>query len=250
MAGRSVGWDRYLSGFHATSAGITEALLGRTRDDAGETPFRWLLAGADASIGPTIDVGCGSAPTALTGVGWVGIDRSREELSQAVRRGRTPVVEGDATCLPFADGSAMTVISSMSLMVIDDPAAGLSEAARVLAAGGAFAILVPARSPMTMGDRWRMGSVMAVVGSAGFPFPSRGALQRTADQVERAGLTVISDETKRFALPLGGPDDGERFVRSLYLPDIALWRVRIALRLARRWRGELGIPLRRIVARP
>jgi hypothetical protein len=66
--------------------------------------------------------------------------------------------------------------------------------------------------------------------------------------VEAAGFRVEGDEAHRFVVPIEGPDDGERFVRSLYLPGVASWRVRLARRVARRWRGELGIPLRRVVA--
>jgi hypothetical protein len=75
-------------------------------------------------------------------------------------------------------------------------------------------------------------------------------LRRTATQVARAGFEVASDEARRFAVPLDHPDDGERFVRSLYLPDVSERRRRLAGRFARRWRGGLGIPLRRLVAHP
>ena len=216
----------------------------------GRSPYTWLLERHDHAHGPTVDVGCGSAPTGAEEPGWVGLDRSRGELCRGVERGRTTVVQGDSARLPFAGGSAATVVCSMSLMVVADPAATLAEAARVLGSDGRLLVLVPAVAPMTVRDRFRMGLVMAVVGTAGFPFPHREVLRHTAGQLAAAGFVVESDETRRFAVPIGSPDDGERFVRSLYLPGVADWRVRRARRIARRWTGELGIPLRRIVAHP
>jgi SAM-dependent methyltransferase len=244
-----VDWSRYLSSFHRASAGITEDLLSPASDGAGRTPYEWLIESHPAGRGTTIDIGCGSAPTGAEDRDWVGLDRSLGELRRGVERGRTTVVQGDSARLPFADGCAGTVICSMSLMVVRDPAATLLEARRLLAPGGVLLVLTPAAAPMTIRDRARMGLVMLVIARAGFPFPHREVLRHTGRKVAAAGFVVVSDEARRFAVPLRSPEDGERFVRSLYLPDTADWRLRIARRVASRWRGNLGIPLRRVVAR-
>lgn len=240
-------WGPYLASFHRRAAGITEDLLGPAVDRDGRSPYEWLLDVRPAD-GLAIDVGCGSAPTSGHAP-WVGVDRSEAELRRAAGRGCTTLALGDAGHLPFVDGAAATVVASMSLMVVADPGAALAEARRVLRPGGSLLVMVPAAAPMTVRDRARMGSVMALVGRAGFPFPHREVLHHTAGQIVDAGFEVRSDECRRFAVPLRSAEDGERFVRSLYLPRISQPRLEASLRLARRWRGSLGIPLRRIVAR-
>ncbi len=245
-----VDWDRYLAEFHRTAAGITEELLGPATDQSGLSPYAWLVSGREDHGRLVLDVGCGSAPTGPDPERWVGLDRSLGELRRAVAHGRTPVVQGDASRLPFPDGCASTAVFSMALMVVPDPAAALAEVRRALRRDGRLLVLTPAAAPMTTRDRFRMGTVMVLVGTPGFPFPTRSVLRRTAETIAAAGFTIESDETRRFSVPLPGPDEGERFVRSLYLPRVSPWRARLARRWARRWRGDLGIPLRRIVARP
>jgi SAM-dependent methyltransferase len=240
-------WNQYLESFHRERPGITEDLLGGARDRTGATAYEWLLAAHPGGAGLTIDVGCGSAPSMIDPGRWVGLDRCLAELRAATRNGRTRGVQGAAHRLPFADDVAEVAVYSMSLMVVDEPATSLVEAARVLRPGGSLMLLLPARAPMTLLDRWRMGSVMAVVAPLGFPFPNRDALRHATELARDAGFRITSDERRRFAINV---DDGAggRFIDALYLPGVRQWRVLLAKRLARRWRGELGIPLRRVVA--
>ncbi len=56
-------------------------------------------------------------------------------------------VNGDATCLPFADGSFDRIIASEVLEHVPDDAAALAELSRVLQPGGLLAATVPARCP-------------------------------------------------------------------------------------------------------
>ncbi|MFF4348993.1 class I SAM-dependent methyltransferase [Streptomyces sp. NPDC001530] len=90
--------------------------------------------------GTCLDVCCGTgahAP-ALAGTGWtpVGVDLSGGQLLHAIRR--LPVVVGDATALPFGDGSVPAVVCVLAHTDVPDYAAVLREVARVLRPGGRF----------------------------------------------------------------------------------------------------------------
>lgn len=77
-------WDTYLDSFHAARPGITEGVLRRSRDDAGD-PYRWL-AGAVPRHGRVLDLGCGSGPLLreLAGRQYAGLDASGAELAAAM----------------------------------------------------------------------------------------------------------------------------------------------------------------------
>lgn len=64
------------------------------------------------------------------------------------------VLRGDATRLPFADGTFDVVITSEVLEHITDDTAAIAEMVRVLRPGGRFAATVPARLPETI--NWRL----------------------------------------------------------------------------------------------
>ncbi len=245
-------WSTYLQGFHGERPGITEALLGRCVDADGIDPYRWLiqpLAGPNPGPGLVVDVGCGSGPTADHMGGWVGVDPSRAELGEARSRGRGPVVAATAERLPVASGSATAVVGAMALMVVGDPAATLAEAARVLQVGGRLTVLLPAGGPLSVADRVRYGLLLGAIGRTTMPFPHQDLGPRLGELARRAGLEVRSDDQARFGYPMRDRADGDRFVDSLYLPGISPRRIALARALTRRWgHGDLGIPLRRLVA--
>jgi ubiquinone/menaquinone biosynthesis C-methylase UbiE len=92
--------------------------------------------------GPCLDLGCGSGlyfnVLAATGRTVVGLDRSADQLR--IARGRAgPIVQADAAALPFTDGAFPTVAAIYISTDVDDFAAVLSEAARVLSPGGLLA---------------------------------------------------------------------------------------------------------------
>lgn len=102
-------------------------------------------------LGRLLDLGTGSgrllellAPRAEAATG---IDLSRDMLAAARARlgaaglGRVALRQADATRLPLADGSFDTVTLSMLLHHVDDPAAVIAEAGRVLAPGGTLALI-------------------------------------------------------------------------------------------------------------
>ena len=97
---------------------------------------RELLGPGD---GLCLDLGCGGGlyfdVLAATGRTVVGLDRSADQLR--IARGRSPQIEqGDAAALPFADGTFRAVATLWISTDVDDFAAVLAEASRVLAPGG------------------------------------------------------------------------------------------------------------------
>lgn len=102
-----------------------------------------------------LDVGCGTgivarqAAAAVGGTGAVtGVDIAADMV--AVAGSQPPPVgapiewrEGDATALPFADGSFDVVLCQMSLMFIEDQGAALREVRRVLTGDGRVVVSTP-----------------------------------------------------------------------------------------------------------
>ena len=104
-------------------------------------------------LGAAVDLGCG--PGLLTiklaqtapGLRVTGVDLSPEMLAQAEEHAwdaalsdRVDFRLGDASRMPFADGSLDLAVSTLSLHHWSDPVAVLNEIARVLRPGGAFLI--------------------------------------------------------------------------------------------------------------
>lgn len=61
-------------------------------------------------------------------------------------RGVGSVIDARAESLPFADGSLDTVLCTLVLCTVEDPAAALAEVARVLAPGGRFLFIEHVRA--------------------------------------------------------------------------------------------------------
>ena len=90
-----------------------------------------------------LDVGCGEGELAryLPDGVWVGLDNSRTMLERAPAGG----VLGDATALPFPDGSFDGVAILYVLYHLPDPRLALAEAHRVMRPGGLISIAAPSR---------------------------------------------------------------------------------------------------------
>lgn len=246
-------WPTYLRDFHRERPGITEALLGRCVGVGGDGPYRWLtrpVAGLAEGSGPVIDLGCGSGPVADDLGGWIGVDVSLAELAGARERGRGPLVAARAEAMPIASGSATLVLAVMALMVVDQPVAVIAEAARMLRLGGKLVVLLPAGEPLSVADRLRYGVLFAALGRSAVPFPHADVQGNVHDLLSHVGFEVIGDDRTRFGYPMRGRPDVDRLIASLYLPGVSSRRLGAARLVAGRWgRTDLGVPLRRVVAR-
>jgi SAM-dependent methyltransferase len=111
-----------------------------------------------------LDMGCGGGrhafEAARRGARVVALDTDRAELSQVTavfaamaQAGEIPeggsglAVSGDATCLPFDDGSFDKVIAAEVLEHLPADQIAMNEIARVLRPGGMAAVTVPAWLP-------------------------------------------------------------------------------------------------------
>jgi SAM-dependent methyltransferase len=238
-------WNAYIRRFHTERPGITEAVLGRTRHE-DHTPYAWLTE----SISPdtsVIDLACGSAPTRrFLGPKWVGVDASTRELAQPARSG--PRVAGDLAHLPFRDATFDDAVCSMALMVIDPLPTALAEIRRILGPGAEVRILLPAKGPLSVIDRYRYMRLAGALGTSRL-FPTTPLDDSAAACLDDAGLTLLRDERARFGYRIASADDAHLLIDSLYLPQSSEQNVAAAHRLAARWIGhEIGIPLRRIIA--
>ena len=90
-----------------------------------------------------LDVGCGEGELArfLPDGAWVGLDNSRTMLGRAPAGG----VLGEATALPFPNGSFDGVAILYVFYHLPDPRLALAEAHRVMRPGGLIAVAAPSR---------------------------------------------------------------------------------------------------------
>jgi SAM-dependent methyltransferase len=103
--------------------------------------------------GVVADIACGTGralPLLRAAVGThgtvSGVDVTEEMLAEAVRHRRDAVgslVQADAMCLPFADGTHDAVFGSGLLPHLPDPVAGLRELARICRRGARLALFHP-----------------------------------------------------------------------------------------------------------
>jgi len=156
-----------------------------------------------APAGRVLDLGCGEGRAArdLRARGYgrlVGVDASPTLAAMAREGGGyDDVVTADAAALPFEDGHFALVAAFMSLHDMDDLAAALREAARVLAPGGRLcaAIVHPMNSASTVGAYFpeRLYDEHLERGDVSLTFHSvHRSLHDVCAGFERAGLLLES----------------------------------------------------------
>jgi len=116
-------------------------------------PLREALAGAPGRRLADIGGGTGNYARALRDEGWepVVIDREPAMLAQAAAKG-LETRAGDAQELPLADASVDAAMLVSMLHHVEDPAAALAEARRILRPGGRLALMVFTREDLA--DLW------------------------------------------------------------------------------------------------
>jgi arsenite methyltransferase len=128
---------------------------------AWQLPIDWLDV-PEGGVALDVGAGPGSITTSLAHAAGpdglaLGIDISEPMLARAVRAAAGPQVgflRADAQRLPFRDETVDVAVSIAVLQLIPDPAAALSEIARVLKPGGRLAVMVPTLRPPV--DLWRV----------------------------------------------------------------------------------------------
>ena len=237
-------WDSYLVAYHDTNPGITEDCLSDARDDAGRSPYDWLVEAVPRGATSIVDVACGSGPLArlLAGATVVGVDQSAGELSRAggLR------VRARACALPLAGGRTDAVVSSMALMLLHPLEAVLAEAARLLRPGGTFVATVPRRSAGSP----PFAAILRDLDQVGLGYPESLDGDEVPERFASAGLRLVGDDSVVFARVVRGPEDAEHVVRSFYAPGAGEDRVAAAVATLRRSAPvAIGYRIRRLVAR-
>jgi SAM-dependent methyltransferase len=160
-----------------------------------------------------LDAGCafGFGTASLARRRWaVGLERSARYLAQAHARSPSlPLVRGDVTALPFADGSFDAVLLLDVLEHLPDPARALAEARRVLRPGGALVCTVPHLGPLAWLDSLNLYASLA--GRLGWslldPTETGGPQHRHYSVAELAALLegFRIEQVQRSGLGLGEP---------------------------------------------
>src|SRR5262245_52809964 len=106
-------------------------------------PLREALAGAPGRRLADIGGGTGNYARALRDEGWVPVvvDREPGMLARAAAKG-LETIEADAQHLPLSDASVDAVMLVSMLHHVENPAAAVAEAQRILRPGGRLALMV------------------------------------------------------------------------------------------------------------
>lgn len=169
-----------------------------------EAARQLLPAGLEAHRAVEIGVGSGLFAQPL-GIG-LGVEPSPAMAARARRRG-IEVLEGTAEDLPLPDGAVDLALMVTTICFVDDPAAAMAEAARVLAPGGVLVVgFVDATSEL--GRRYdRQRARSKFYGQATF-FTAAAVL----DLMAAAGLrfvggrqTLVGDPPPHAVLPAPDP---------------------------------------------
>ncbi|MDH3296051.1 MAG: class I SAM-dependent methyltransferase [Acidimicrobiia bacterium] len=117
------------------------------------------LGGAGPDGGMVCDIGTGEGQVAryLAELGHqvVGVDPVRAQISEAQRRGGSPIyVRAGAARLPLADSSCSAALACLVYEHIDAVDAAIAETSRILIPGGVFVFLLNHPLLQTPGSGW------------------------------------------------------------------------------------------------
>jgi ubiquinone/menaquinone biosynthesis C-methylase UbiE len=182
-------WDESAPGYDR-QLDFVERMLGRgDREWLGERATGRVL---EVAIGTGRSLPFYTAANSLTGV-----DISPEMLAIARRRAEerglpVDLREGDAEALPVEDAAYDTVVCSLSLCTIPDPAAAIAEMKRVLAPGGRLLLLdhVGSTWPPIYAVQWLVERIS--IRAAGEHYT-----RRSLPLVEAAGFEIVESERRK-----------------------------------------------------
>jgi SAM-dependent methyltransferase len=137
--------------------------LGKTEESGLREMRHELLAGARGRV---LELGAGTGlnlehyPEGIEGLALVEPDphmtkRLRDKLAALGKTAQVSVIETPAETLPFPDDSFDTVVVTLVLCTVPDPAAALGEIARVLKPDGQFLFLEHVRSRNPTLAKWQ-----------------------------------------------------------------------------------------------
>ena len=193
----SIAFDRAAE-YYDDTRGLSEEGVRHTTEALAEV-FR--------GAGPILEVGVGTGQVALplhdAGVHVVGVDLSRPMLSKLLAKAGGgppfPLVEGDATSLPFADEAFAGAYLRWVLHLIPDWRAAVREIARILAPGSAFVAALGAYG----GYRQEMQARFAEI--TGISTEPAGLAWNGWDQLDAEVASAGAAEAPRHRVHRSGP---------------------------------------------
>lgn len=141
-------------------AAVYDWMTGRLDEKGGRVHRERLVADAEGAV---LEIGVGTGRNLAhyrKATRLVAVEPEPGMRARAVRAARdatvpVEVLDGDATRLPFPDGSFDTVVMSLVLCTIPDPAVALAEARRVLRPGGTLRFYEHVRADDAGLARWQ-----------------------------------------------------------------------------------------------
>jgi ubiquinone/menaquinone biosynthesis C-methylase UbiE len=187
-------WERYAPRYDRDTGFYDLLLLGESRS--------WACSQASGQV-LEVAIGTGrNLPFYPRGIQLTGVDFSPAMLK--IARGRaaelgvdvTTLIEADAQHLPFADHRFDTVVCTLALSSIPEPAAAINEMHRVLRPGGQLLVVGHVASPhrvVRAGQRTleRLSIRLAGDHQIRQPFPEIVAAGFTVDRRERLRAGII-----------------------------------------------------------
>lgn len=200
--------------FHDHECGYYDQRFGIVHDDtsarAAEREIESLLGSRLRAGDVILDVGCGTGWFAAglrrvrPDVVAIGLDLSAGMLGKAAAAGAGPLVQGDATRLPFADGAVDVVVGRGVLHHLPDPVAALREWRRVMHPAGAVVLSSEPTPVVETHGAWLLSGLLRLPGM-------RGGLSAQDEFWELAAMaanlhTFTADELRRLAGEAGFHD--------------------------------------------